>query len=48
MSIVEDRVKFKSLEEKVFAYVCKCGVEIIKEILESYDEEIRESRKKRI
>lgn len=47
MSIAEKRVEFKSLEEKVFAYVCKCGVEIIKEILESYDEEIRERRDKK-
>lgn len=47
MSITENRVEFKKLEEKVFAYVCKCGVEIIKEILESYDEEIRESRDKK-
>lgn len=47
MSIAENRVEFKSLEEKVFAYVCKCGVEIIKEILESYDKELRESRDKK-
>lgn len=47
MSIAENRVGFKSLEEKVFAYVCKCGREIIKEILESYDEELRESRDKK-
>lgn len=47
MSIAEKRVEFKSLEEKVFAYVCKCGVEIIKEILENYDEEIRENRDKK-
>lgn len=47
MSIAEKRVEFKRLEEKVFAYVCKCGREIIKDILESYDEEIRESRNKK-
>lgn len=47
MSIAEKRVEFKSLEEKVFKYVCKCGVEIIKEILESYDEELRENRDKK-
>lgn len=47
MSITEKRVEFKSLEEKVFAYMCKCGREIIKEILESYDEELRESRDKK-
>ncbi len=47
MSIAEKSVEFKSLEEKVFSYVCKCGREIIKDILESYDEEIRESRDKK-
>ena len=47
MSIAEKRVEFKSLEEKVFAYVCKCGREIIKEILESFDGELRESRDKK-
>ena len=47
MSISEKKEGFKSLEEKVFAYVCKCGVEIIKELLEKYDEELRESRDKK-
>ena len=47
MSIAEKSVEFKSLEEKVFNYVCKCGREIIKDILESYDEEIRDSRDKK-
>lgn len=47
MSITEKRIEFKSLEEKVFAYVCKCGCEIIKELLEDYDEEIRVSRNKK-
>ncbi len=47
MSIAEKSVEFKSLEEKVFNYVCKCGREIIKNILESYDEEIRENRDKK-
>ena len=47
MSIAKNRVEFKSLEEKVFKYVCECGRDIIKEILESYDEELRESRDKK-
>lgn len=47
MSIAEEQVEFKSLEGKVFKYVCKCRVEIIKEILESYDEELRENRDKK-
>lgn len=47
MSIAEKKEEFKSLEEKVFKYVCKCGCEIIRDILESYDEEIRERRDKK-
>ena len=47
MSITEKRIEFKSLEEKVFKYVCECGRKIIKEILENYDEELRESRDKK-
>ena len=47
MSITEKGVEFKSIEEKVFRYVCKCGREIIKEILENYDEEVREIRDKK-
>lgn len=47
MSIAEKNVEFKRLEEKVFNYVCKCGREIIKELLENYDVEIRENRDKK-
>ena len=47
MSIAEQRVEFKHMEEKVFRYVCQYGREIIKEILESYDEELRKSRNKK-
>ena len=47
MSVAEKRVEFKSLEEKVFKYVCECGREIIKDILESYDEELRKNRNKK-
>lgn len=46
MSIAEQRADFKSLEKKVFKYLCECGQNIIKEILEDYDEEIRETRDK--
>lgn len=47
-SIVEEKlVSFKSLEQKVFAYVCELGREITKIMLESYDAELAEGRDKR-
>ena len=47
MSITEKTLDFKSLEEKIFKYVCECGREIIKEILEEMDEDIQEGRDKK-
>ncbi len=39
-SIVEEKlVSFKSLEQKVFRYVCELGTEITRIMLESYDAE---------
>ncbi len=47
-SIVEEKlVSFKSLEQKVFAYVCEFGREITRIMLESYDAELAEERDKR-
>lgn len=46
-SIVEENlVSFKSLEQKVFAYVCELGREITRIMLESYDTELAEGRDK--
>lgn len=46
-SIVEEKlVSFKSLEQKVFAYVCELGREITRIMLESYDAELAEERDK--
>ena len=46
-SIVEEKlVSFKSLEQKVFAYVCELGREIIRIMLEGYDAELAEGRDK--
>lgn len=44
-TIVEEKlVSFKTLEQKIFAYVCELGCEITKIILESYDDELAASR----
>ena len=44
-SIVEEKlVSFKSLERKVFAYVCELGREITRIMLENYDAELAGGR----
>ncbi len=48
-SIVEEKlVSFKSLEQKVFRYVCELGTEITRIMLESYDAELAQNRDKRL
>jgi hypothetical protein len=47
-TIVNEKViSFKELEQKVFNYVCEVGQMMIQTILESYDEQLRESRDKK-
>ena len=47
-SIVEEKLlSFKTLEQKVFAYVCELGREITRIVLESYDEELAKERDKK-
>ena len=46
-SIVEEKlVSFKSLEKKIYVYVCKVAQEITRIMLESYDAELAEGRDK--
>lgn len=44
--IEEKRISFKEVEKKVFAYVCWVGREIIRMILEAYDDELALKRDK--
>ena len=47
-SIVEENlVSFKTLEQKVFAYVCELGRMITQVILENYDDELAKERDKK-
>ena len=47
-SIVEEKlVSFKTLEQKVFAYVCELGRLITQTILENYDDELARDRDKK-
>ena len=46
-SIVEEKlVSFKTLEQKVFDYVCELGRQMTRIILERYDDELAEERDK--
>ena len=48
-SIVEEKlVSFKTLEQKVFAYVCELGRMITQVILENYDDELAKERDKKL
>ena len=48
-SIVEEKlVSFKTLEQKVFAYVCELGRMITQTILENYDDELARERDKKV
>lgn len=44
--IAKEGLEFNEIEKKVYDYVCKIGCEIVKEILESIDEKIKETRPK--
>ena len=50
MSIIveENLVSFKTLEKKIFDYVCELGREITRIMLESYDKELAERRDKKV
>lgn len=45
--VTEKRMPFKELEKKVFNYACEMGRMMIKVILESYDEQLQETRNKK-
>lgn len=45
--VKEERISFKELEKKIFAYVCELAREITVQMLESYDKELAESRDKK-
>lgn len=43
----EELISFKTMEKKIFDFVCELGREITKTMLESYDMELAESRNKK-
>ena len=48
-TIVEEKlVSFKTLEQKIFSYVCELGREITTAMLEAYDKELAEEGIKRV
>ena len=44
----EGLISFKELEKKIYAYVCELAREITQQMLESYDEELAQSRDKKV
>lgn len=44
----ENLISFKELEQNIFSYVCELGREMTRIILESYDEQLAESRNKAV
>lgn len=44
----EELISFKELEKKIYYYVCELGREITRQMLESYDKELAESRDKKL
>ena len=44
----EERISFKALEKKIYSYVCELAREITGQMLESYDEELAQSRDKKV
>ncbi len=46
--VEEGLVSFKELEQKIYNYVCELGREITQIILESYDQELADSRDKKL
>lgn len=45
--VTEKQVSFKTLEQKIFSYVCELGREITAALLEAYDKELAERRDKK-
>lgn len=45
--VEENLISFKTLEKKIFAYVCELGREITQILLESYDKELAQERDKK-
>ena len=46
--IGENQISFKEAEQKIFAFLCKWGREITRDMLESYDKKLAEERDKKI
>ena len=44
----EELISFKELEKKIYSYVCELAREITQQMLESYDEELAQSRDKKV
>lgn len=45
--VANNEINFNELEKKIYKFVCNLGCNLIKEIIEKYDEKLRETRDKK-
>ena len=45
--VANNEINFNELEKKIYKFVCKLGCNLIKEIIEKYDEKLRDARDKK-
>lgn len=45
--IKEKNISFKELEQNIFKYICQCGCEMTRTILEDYDKDLEKARDKK-
>ena len=46
--VAENEINFNELEKKIYEFVCNLGCNILKEIIERYDEKLQEERDKKM
>ena len=46
--VTNNEINFNELEKKIYKFVCNLGCYILKEIIEKYDEKLKEERDKKI
>ena len=48
-TIVEEKlISFKSLEQKIYKYICTYGAELTRIVLEKYDDELAKGRDRKV
>ena len=45
--VTNNEINFNELEQKIYKFVCELGCNLIREIIEKYDEKLRKERDKK-